>query len=75
MNGYGVQLGVTMTGIKETVFPVNIALGDTLVVHNYHQMDALIRQELTCTYLRPSNVLRRNRTSLNLASISTMPAT
>lgn len=39
MNGYGVQLGVTMTGIKETVFPVNIAQGDTLVVHNYHQMD------------------------------------
>ena len=39
MNGYGVQLGVTMTGIKETVFPVNIASGDTLVVHNYHQMD------------------------------------
>lgn len=39
MNGYGVQLGITMTGIKETVFPVNIALGDTLVVHNYHQMD------------------------------------
>ena len=39
MNGYGVQLGVTMTGIKETVFPVNIAPGDTLVVHNYHQMD------------------------------------
>ena len=39
MNGYGVQLGVTMTGIKKTVFPVNIAPGDTLVVHNYHQMD------------------------------------
>lgn len=39
MNGYGVQLGVTMTGIKETVFPVNIAPDDTLVVHNYHQMD------------------------------------
>lgn len=39
MNGYGVQLGVTMTGIKETVFPVNIASGDTLVVHNYHEMD------------------------------------
>lgn len=39
MNGYGVQLGVTMTGIKKTVFPVNIASGDTLVVHNYHQMD------------------------------------
>ena len=39
MNGYGVQLGVTMTGIKETVFPVNIAPGDTLTVHNYHQMD------------------------------------
>lgn len=39
MNGYGVQLGVTMTGIKETVFPVNIAPGDTLVVHNYHQME------------------------------------
>ena len=39
MNGYGVQLGVTMTGIKETVFPVSIAPGDTLVVHNYHQMD------------------------------------
>ena len=39
MNGYGVQLGVTMTGIKETVFPVNIALGDTLTVHNYHQID------------------------------------
>ena len=39
MNGYGVQLGVTMTGIKKTVFPVNITPGDTLVVHNYHQMD------------------------------------
>lgn len=39
MNGYGVQLGVTIIGFNDVVFPVNIALGDTLVVHNYHQMD------------------------------------
>ena len=39
MNGYGVQLGVTMNGFNDVVFPVNMAAGDTLVVHNYHQMD------------------------------------
>ena len=39
MNGYGVQLGITMNGFEETVFPVNMAAGDTLVVHNYHEMD------------------------------------
>lgn len=39
MNGYGVQLGVTMNGFNDVVFPVNMAPGDTLVVHNYHQMD------------------------------------
>ena len=44
MNGYGVQLGITIKGFNdkddnETVFPVTMAAGDTLVVHNYHQMD------------------------------------
>ena len=39
MNGYGVQLGVTMNGFDNVVFPVNMAAGDTLTVHNYHQMD------------------------------------
>lgn len=39
MNGYGVQLGVTMIGFNDVVFPVNMAAGDTLTVHNYHQMD------------------------------------
>ncbi len=39
MNGYGVQLGITMNGFPDTVFPVDIATGDTLVVHNYHEMD------------------------------------
>ena len=39
MNGYGVQLGVTMNGFNDVVFPVNMAAGDTLTVHNYHQMD------------------------------------
>ena len=39
MNGYGVQLGVTMNGFNDVVFPVNMATGDTLTVHNYHQMD------------------------------------
>ena len=39
MNGYGVQLGVTMNGFDNVVFPVNMAANDTLVVHNYHQMD------------------------------------
>lgn len=39
MNGYGVQLGVTMNGFNDVVFPVNMAEGDTLTVHNYHQMD------------------------------------
>lgn len=39
MNGHGVQLGVTMNGFDNVVFPVNMAANDTLVVHNYHQMD------------------------------------
>lgn len=39
MNGYGVQLGVTMNGFDNVVFPVNMAANDTLVIHNYHQMD------------------------------------
>ena len=39
MNGYGVQLGVTINGFDNVVFPVNMADGDTLTVHNYHQMD------------------------------------
>ena len=39
MNGYGVQLGVTMNGFDNVVFPVNMAANDTLVVHNYHQMN------------------------------------
>lgn len=39
MNGYGVQLGVTMNGFDNVVFPVNMAAGDTLTVHNFHQMD------------------------------------
>lgn len=39
MNGYGVQLGVTMNGFNNVVFPVTMAAGDTLTVHNYHEMD------------------------------------
>lgn len=39
MNGYGVQLGVTMNGFNDVVFPVTMAVGDTLTVHNYHEMD------------------------------------
>lgn len=44
MNGYGVQLGITIKGFNdegdnETVFPVTMAAGDTLVVHNYHRMN------------------------------------
>ena len=39
MNGYGVQLGVTMNGFDNVVFPVTMADGDTLTVHNYHKMD------------------------------------
>ena len=44
MNGYGVQLGITIKGFKdkddnETVFPVTMTAGDTLTVHNYHRMN------------------------------------
>lgn len=39
MNGYGVQLGVTMNGFNDVVFPVTMAASDTLTVHNYHEMD------------------------------------
>ena len=38
MNGYGVQLGVTMTGFNQ-IFPVTMNEDDRLVVHNYHEMD------------------------------------
>ena len=44
MNGYGVQLGITIKGFNdegdnETVFPVTMAAGDTLTIHNYHRMN------------------------------------
>lgn len=44
MNGYGVQLGITIKGFtdegdNETVFPVTMMAGDTLTVHNYHRMN------------------------------------
>ena len=44
MNGYGVQLGITIKGFNdegdnETVFPVTMEAGDTLTVHNYHRMN------------------------------------
>ena len=44
MNGYGVQLGITIKGFNdkndnETVFPITMAAGDTLTVHNYHRMN------------------------------------
>lgn len=44
MNGYGVQLGITIKGFNdegdnETVFPVTMTAGDTLTVHNYHRMN------------------------------------
>lgn len=45
MNGYGIQLGVTMNGIYENdgktprIFPVSMTDGSQFTVHNYHQMD------------------------------------
>ncbi len=38
LNGYGVQLGITMNGLDK-IFPVDMQPSDTLVVHNYHKMD------------------------------------
>ena len=38
MNGYGVQLGITMNGLDK-IFPVDMQTNDTLVVHNFHRMD------------------------------------
>ena len=38
MNGYAVQLGVTMNGLTR-IFPVEMTDGDTLTIHNYHRMD------------------------------------
>lgn len=37
MNGYGVQLGITMNGIDK-IFPVDMQAVDTLLIHNYHKM-------------------------------------
>ena len=39
MNGYGVQLAISMTGFDKQLFPVPVQLSDTLVVHNYQEMD------------------------------------
>ena len=39
MNGYGVQLAISMTGFDKQLFTVPVQLGDTLVVHNYQEMD------------------------------------
>ena len=39
MNGYGVQLAISMTGFDKKLFTVPVQLYDTLVVHNYQEMD------------------------------------
>lgn len=41
MNGYGIQLGVTMNieGMENTILPIDMTEADQLVVHNYHRMD------------------------------------
>ena len=41
MNGYGIQLGVTMNieGMENTILPIDMTDADQLVVHNYHRMD------------------------------------
>ena len=39
MNGYGVQLAISMTGFDQKLFTVPVQLSDTLVVHNYQEMD------------------------------------
>ena len=63
MNGYGVQLGVTMNGFDNVVFPVTMAAGDTLTVHNYHEMDP----HKTGIDLRLSEAIERVSTEKNLA--------
>ena len=63
MNGYGVQLGVTMNGFDNVVFPVTMAAGDTITVHNYHEMDP----HKTGIDLRLSEAIKRVSTEKNLA--------
>ena len=63
MNGYGVQLGVTMNGFNDVVFPVTMAAGDTITVHNYHEMDP----HKTGIDLRLSEAIKRVSTEKNLA--------
>ena len=63
MNGYGVQLGVTMNGFNNVVFPVTMAAGDTLTVHNYHEMDP----HKTGIDLRLPEAIKRASTEKNLA--------
>ena len=63
MNGYGVQLGVTMNGFDNVVFPVTMAAGDTLTVHNYHEMDP----HKNGVNLRLPEAIERVSTEKNLA--------
>ena len=63
MNGYGIQLGVTMNGFNDVVFPVTMAAGDTLTVHNYHEMDP----HKTGIDLRLSKAIERVSKEKNLA--------
>ena len=39
MNGYGVQLGVTMSGYGDQIFLLGMKAKDQLTIHNYHEMD------------------------------------
>ena len=63
MNDYGVQLGVTMNGFNDVVFPVTMADGDTLTVHNYHKMDP----HKNGVNLRLPEAIERVSTEKNLA--------
>ena len=63
MNGYGVQLGVTMNGFDNVVFPVTMAAGDTITVHNYHEMDP----HKNGVNLRLPEAIKRVSTEKNLA--------
>ena len=39
MNGYGIQLGVAITGVDE-IMQIDMQEADRLTVHNFHRMDA-----------------------------------
>lgn len=68
MNGYGIQLGVSITGLND-ILPIDMQNDDQFVVHNFHRMDP----HKTGINLHLAEAIARAKTERSSANKGTVP--